>query len=214
MQMRNYALTREVGEGGALGVRGLIALAAAGAVAAKAAFDASRAEDARATLLHPPGALHDGGFAARCVKCGKCIEACPYQALRAAPFEAGALSGAPAIDARSQACRLCADFPCVAACPTGALAPVGSREQVRMGVAVIDEDLCLSYKAMRCEVCYRACPLIDEAISISYGAREGDSIHAVFAPVVNAEKCTGCGLCVERCVVSEPDCAIRIEPST
>ena len=36
----------------------------------------------------------------------------------------------------------------------------------------------------RCEVCYRACPLIDEAIRIDYRPREGDAIHAVFAPQV------------------------------
>ncbi|WP_165056601.1 MULTISPECIES: 4Fe-4S dicluster domain-containing protein [unclassified Adlercreutzia] len=194
-----------------MSLRSVVAACAAGVVAAKAALDVALPEPA---LLHPPGAQHGGKFAAQCVKCGKCIEACPYQALHAAPLDAGAKAGTPVIDARAQACRLCADFPCVAACPTGALAPVAAREDVRMGTAVINRDLCLSYKAMRCEVCYRACPLIDEAIYINYGAREGDSIHAVFAPVVVEDKCVGCGLCVERCVVGEPECAIRIEPAT
>ncbi|QKF07080.1 4Fe-4S dicluster domain-containing protein [Berryella wangjianweii] len=191
--------------------RNVVAACAAGAVAVKVALDAALPESA---LLHPPGARHDGAFAAQCVKCGKCIEACPYQALHAAPFDAGAKAGTPVIDARAQACRLCDGFPCVAACPTGALSPVASREDVRMGTAVINRDLCLSYKAMRCEVCYRVCPFIDEAISINYGAREGDSTHAVFAPVIAEDKCVGCGLCVERCVVGEPECAIRIEPAT
>ena len=40
--------------------------------------------------------------------------------------------------------------------------------------------------------------------------REGDAIHSVFAPVIDEDKCVGCGLCVERCVVSEPRVAIRI----
>ncbi|NPD32707.1 4Fe-4S dicluster domain-containing protein [Eggerthellaceae bacterium zg-997] len=191
--------------------RNVVAACAAGAVAVKVALDAALPESA---LLHPPGARHDGAFVAQCVKCGKCIEACPYQALHAAPFDAGAKAGTPVIDARVQACRLCDGFPCVAACPTGALSPVASREDVRMGTAVINRDLCLSYKAMRCEVCYRVCPFIDEAISINYGAREGDSTHAVFAPVIAEDKCVGCGLCVERCVVGEPECAIRIEPAT
>lgn len=192
-------------------LRGVVALCAAGVVAAKAAFDVSRAD---AALLHPPGAQHDGRFLALCVKCGKCIEACPYQALHVAPAAAGAKAGTPVIDARAQACRLCSDFPCIEACPTSALVEVESRAQVRMGHAVINQDLCLSYKAMRCEVCYRACPLIDEAIYINYGAREGDDIHAVFAPVIVEDKCVGCGLCVQRCVVGEPECAIRIEPAT
>lgn len=81
---------------------------------------------------------------------------------------------------------------------------------MKMGVAVIDEDLCIAFQGMRCEVCYRTCPLIDEAIVIDYRLREGDAIHSVFAPVIDEDKCVGCGLCVERCVVSEPRVAIRI----
>ena len=51
-----------------------------------------------------------------------------------------------------------------------------------MGTAVIDEDLCIAFQGMRCEVCYRTCPLIDQAISIDYRLREGDAIHSLFAP--------------------------------
>lgn len=69
------------------------------------------------------------------------------------------------------------------------------RKAAAMGVAVINEDTCLSFQGMRCEVCYRACPLIDEAIRIDYRPREGDAIHAVFAPQVIDEDCAGCGLC-------------------
>ena len=80
----------------------------------------------------------------------------------------------------------------------------------RPAAYVIDEDLCIAFQGMRCEVCYRTCPLIDEAIVIDYRLREGDAIHSVFAPVIDEDKCVGCGLCVERCVVSEPRVAIRI----
>lgn len=189
---------------------GVAAICAAGIVAAKAAFDVSRAD---AKMLHPPGAAPDGRFDALCIKCGKCIEACKYQALHAASLDCGAYAGQPVVHAREQACRLCEDFPCIEACPTEALSPVEGRSDVRMGVAVIDEELCLSFKGMRCEVCYRACPLIDVAIYIDYGAREGDDIHALFRPTVVDDACVGCGLCVERCVVSDPEPAIRIEPS-
>lgn len=186
---------------------GIAAVLSAAVVAGKAVFDVSRAD---AVVLHPPGA--QGSFDARCVKCGKCIEACPYKALHVAPLSDGVYAGQPTLDVREQACRLCPDFPCIDACPTGALEPVADRADVRMGVAVINEDLCLSYKGMRCEVCYRACPLIDEAIYINYGKLEGDDIHAMFAPVIVKDKCTGCGLCVERCVVSEPEVAIKVVP--
>ena len=164
----------------------------AGLSAAVVAFQGvAYAVQGEASLLRPPGAQGEKDFSA--------------------PGDQGFAVGTPAIDARAQACRLCEDFPCVRACPTGALRDVEQRADVRMGTAVIDEDLCIAFQGMRCEVCYRTCPLIDQAISIDYRMREGDAIHSVFAPVIDEERCAGCGLCVERCVVDEPNVAIRIE---
>lgn len=185
----------------------VIAGASAAIVAFQAAAYAYRGE---ADLLRPPGAHGEKDFLSRCVKCGKCIEACPYLSLNPARDDAGVAVGTPKIDAREQACRLCEDFPCVNACPTDALRDIEKRQDVKMGVAVIDEDLCIAFQGMRCEVCYRVCPLIDEAIVIDYRMREDDAIHSVFAPTIVEDKCVGCGLCVERCVVSEPRVAIRI----
>lgn len=183
----------------------------AGASAAAIAFQAVRcAAQGDALLLRPPGAQGESDFLARCIKCGRCMQACPYIAIAPAGDDSGFAVGTPAIDARTQACRLCEDFPCVEACPTDALRAVEKRSDVRMGVAVIDEDACIAFQGIRCEVCYRVCPLIDQAITIDYRMREGDAIHSVFAPVMDEEACVGCGLCVERCVVSEPEVPIRI----
>lgn len=182
-------------------------VAAAGVFAVGAA--ASFANDGE-SLLRPPGAGDEARFRARCIKCGRCVEACPYQTIRVQTGPTGSAAGTPYIDARAQACRLCADFPCIEACPTAALAVVPSREEVRMGCAVVKRDACIAVKGMRCEVCYRACPFIDSAISISATVRDGDAIHAVFEPVIDPEKCTGCGLCVQRCVVGDPEVAIEI----
>ena len=63
---------------------------------------------------------------------------------------------------------------------------------------------------MRCEVCYRVCPLIDEAITIEYESIENDAIHTKFIPTINKEVCTGCGLCVQRCVVRDPKVAMKV----
>lgn len=161
-------------------------------------------------LIRPPGAQGEKDFSSRCVKCGRCLEACPYAAIVAAGPNAGSAVGSPTLDLRNQACRLCHDFPCAAACPTDALRGIAAVEDVDMGYAVVNEDLCIALQGMRCEVCYRACPLIDRAITIDYRLREGDSIHSVFAPVIDEQACVGCGLCVERCVVGEPEVAINV----
>ncbi len=162
-------------------------------------------------VLRPPGFQNESDFLSRCIKCGRCIEACPYMCIGTAPFSSGAQSGTPQIDPRRQACRLCDSFPCTKTCPTGALRDVETIDDVRMGTAVINYDLCIAMAGNRCEVCYRACPLIDKAITIDYTVREGDAIHSVFAPKINADECVGCGICVERCVVSEPEVAISIK---
>lgn len=161
-------------------------------------------------LLRPPGAADEQDFLARCIKCGRCIEACPYGAIHAENSIIGAASGTPVINARAQACRMCEDMPCIPACPTEALHPLESRNDIRMGTAVIKREACIAVRGMRCEVCYRACPLIDRAISIKATVREGDAIHTVFEPIVDPEACTGCGLCVQRCVVSDPEVAVEI----
>lgn len=178
--------------GGAVGVQTLM-------------YATNQADD----LIRPPGAKDESDFTARCIRCGKCIEACPYHAIRAVSDFTEISSGTPYLNVRDKACRMCEDFPCVAACPSGALRDVADRSDVHMGCAVINEDTCIAFQGMRCEVCYRACPLIDQAITIDYRRREGDAIHAIFAPIINSEKCTGCGWCVERCVIDDPAITIK-----
>ena len=85
-------------------------------------------------------------------------------------------------------------------------------DDAKMGVAVlVDQENCLNYLGLRCDVCYRVCPVIDEAITLepSHNTRSGS--HAIFAPTVHADRCTGCGVCEKSCVL--PEAAIKVLPA-
>ena len=87
--------------------------------------------------LRPPGALKEDKFLALCIKCGQCLQVCPYDSIRLADFKKGFGIGTPYIDARRRGCYLCGALPCVLACPSGALDHHLQKPQdVHMGIAV------------------------------------------------------------------------------
>ena len=99
---------------------------------------------------------------------------------------------------------MCEDIPCAKICPSGALdRKIESIRKARMGIAAIDPNACLSWQGLRCEVCYRDCPLRGEALLLQPHPRE-ISKHAVFVPVIDPAHCTGCGLCVFGCPTQVP----------
>ena len=172
--------------------------------------------DARALpaeALRPPGALPEADFLAACIRCGLCVRDCPYDTLVLAELgEDGPATGTPFFTAREVPCEMCDEIPCVAACPTGALDPALSDiDAARMGTAVlVDQENCLNFLGLRCDVCYRVCPVIDAAITLEPSHNERSGHHAIFAPTVHAEHCTGCGKCEKSCVL--PEAAIKVLP--
>ncbi len=162
--------------------------------------------------IRPPGALTEQDFLSACVRCGLCVEACPYDTLKLARWFEQAPTGTPWFEARKVPCEMCDDIPCIKACPSGALEPqLTDIDQAKMGIAVlIDEKNCLNFKGLRCDVCYRVCPLIDNAITLERSRNERSGHHAMFIPVVNPDTCTGCGKCEHACVLDEA--AIKVLP--
>jgi len=166
-----------------------------------------------AEALRPPGALFEEDFLAACVRCGLCVRDCPYDTLRLAELGVdGPATGTPFFVAREVPCEMCDDIPCVIACPTGALDPgLTDIDDAKMGIAVlVDQENCLNFLGLRCDVCYRVCPAIDEAITLELSHNEISGHHAIFAPTVHAEACTGCGKCERSCVL--PGAAIKVLP--
>lgn len=162
--------------------------------------------------LRPPGALAEASFLGACVRCGLCVRNCPYHTLALARPEEPAASGTPYFTARNIPCEMCENIPCVKACPTGALDhQLTDINQARMGVAVlIDHESCLNFLGLRCDVCYRVCPVIDKAITLDMVPNLRTGRHAMFLPTVHSDACTGCGKCEKSCVLEEA--AIRVLP--
>ena len=173
---------------------------------------AGRGDALPATKLRPPGAAAEPKFLGACVRCGLCVRACPYPTLSLSEFGEDAAVGTPYFVARDAPCEMCDDIPCVAACPTNALDDdLADIDDARMGLAILsDQEACLNFQGLRCDVCYRVCPLIDEAISLERRHNERTGLHALFLPTVNADACTGCGKCEHACVLEEA--AIRVLP--
>ncbi len=146
----------------------------------------------RRGLIRPPGAVDEEDFLARCLRCEVCAQVCETGAIRLAPSSAGAAAGTPYLVCEEAACDLC--LKCGEACPSGALARLSDRTQVRMGVAVVDTRLCVSHNGSGvCGACHTICPLKGKAIT--QGFRN--------APKIDERACVGCGLCEEACIVDD-----------
>jgi MauM/NapG family ferredoxin protein len=160
-----------------------------------------------AGLIRPPGALPETEFQARCVRCGECIKGCLTNTLQPVWFEAG-LSGlwTPKITARlagcEQGCNLCGQV-----CPTEAIRPLSLEEKsfAKIGTARIDKTRCIAWEQdKKCLICDEICP---------YNAIVSQFVtgHPITVPVIDEDKCNGCGYCECKCPVTG-DSAIIVEP--
>lgn len=194
-------------------LNGIAAAAGGGCLLALGAgLHARSAQALEAQSLRPPGARSEAEFLALCVRCGLCVRACPYDTLRLADLLDGAPTGTPFFKARQVPCEMCEEIPCLKACPTGALDPaLTDINQARMGLAVlIDQEHCLNFLGLRCDVCYRVCPVIDKAITLELRPNTRTGRHSMFIPTVHSEHCTGCGKCERSCVLETA--AIKVLP--
>jgi len=165
-----------------------------------------------AYALRPPGALPEPEFLGSCIRCGLCVKDCPYEILRLAELQEEVALGTPYFIARDKPCEMCEEIYCIQNCPTGALDPaLADINTSRMGVAVlVDQETCLNLLGLRCDICYRVCPVLDEAISLERFHNARTSRHTIFVPTVHSDACTGCGKCEYACPL--PVAAIKVLP--
>jgi ferredoxin-type protein NapG len=150
-------------------------------------------------ILRPPGAMGEASFRQRCIRCSRCVDACTSGAIKIAGLDEPHIPrGTPFIDAFETGCVLCLE--CTKTCPTNALEPLDEMDQVKIGLAVVDKDRCVSHNGSGvCGACHTVCPFRNSAIT--QGPRN--------QPTVHKDACVGCGLCEEACIV-EGVKAIRV----
>ena len=150
-------------------------------------------------LLRPPGGQDEERLMAACIRCERCIEACPQQVLVPARLEDSVFGvRMPTVAFDDGYCDFCEGENggrprCATACATGALSlpqDVQPTDAV-IGKAVIVRDWCLAWVRFDgCRECYKACRGLYDAIVL----------NEYHCPEVNRQKCVGCGACQAACV--------------
>ena len=163
----------------------------------------------RATLIVPPGAWSARHFAQHCTACQLCVSACPNNVLRPSTDLQKLMQ--PEMSYERGYCRpectRCSDV-----CPAGAIRPITIEEKssTRIGHAVWIRKNCIPLTdGVECGNCARHYP---SGAILMVPSDNGDP-NSVRIPVVNAERCIGCGACENLCP-ARPFSAIYVEGHT
>lgn len=160
----------------------------------------------RSTPIVPAGAVGLKHLTDHCTACQLCISACPNQVLR--PSGDMKMFMQPVMGYERGYCRPeCTR--CAEVCPTDAIKPVSREEKssIQIGRAVwVKENCVVITDGVSCGNCARHCP----SGAIMMVAMNADNPDSPKIPVVNTDRCIGCGACENLCPV-QPFSAIYVE---
>ncbi|NPD82187.1 4Fe-4S dicluster domain-containing protein [Prevotella sp. PINT] len=160
----------------------------------------------RKTPIVPPGAISLRHLTNHCTGCQLCVAACPNGVLR--PSSDLDTLMQPRSSYERGYCRPeCTK--CSEVCPAGAIIKLDRAEKssVQIGHAVWVKDNCVPLTdGVECGNCARHCPVG----AIQMVPSDKDNPDSPKVPVVNDERCIGCGACENLCP-ARPFSAIYVE---
>ncbi len=160
----------------------------------------------RATPIVPPGAQGLSHLAHHCTGCQLCVAACPNGVLRPSTRLEALMQ--PESSYERGYCRPeCTK--CSEVCPAGAILRITPEEKtaVQIGHAVWVKENCIPLTdGVSCGNCARHCP----TGAIQMVSSDAANSDAPKIPVVNEERCIGCGACENLCP-ARPFSAIYVE---
>lgn len=160
----------------------------------------------RGTPILPAGSLSAKHFAQHCTGCQLCVSACPNGVLR--PSNGLMTLMQPHMEYEKGYCRPECN-KCSQVCPAGAIKPItlAEKSSTQIGHAVWVKSNCVVVTDhVECGNCARHCP--SGAILMVPMDPNDPNSHQI--PVVNTERCIGCGACENLCP-SRPFSAIYVE---
>ena len=160
----------------------------------------------RKSRIVPPGATGHRHMENHCTACQLCVAACPNGVLRPSG-DLGSLMQPEASYERGYCRPECTR--CSEVCPAGAIVKIDRAEKssIQIGHAVWVRENCIPLTdGVQCGNCARHCPVG----AIRMVRVDADDPSSMRIPVVNTERCIGCGACENLCP-SRPFSAIYVE---
>jgi len=160
----------------------------------------------RSDRITPAGSLSARNMADHCTGCQLCVSVCPNGVLRPSGNLATLMQ--PEMSYERGYCRPeCTR--CSEVCPTGAIRPITAAEKssTQIGHAVWIKENCVPLTdGVECGNCARHCP----SGAITMTPSDPDIAGSPKIPVVDTERCIGCGACENLCA-ARPFSAIYVE---
>ena len=150
-------------------------------------------------VVRPPYGFTESLFQSECITCESkaCVTSCDEQIIFIQK------DGTPRLNFSKSGCTFCE--ACASACEVNVLSLEHSHTSEQINAFFrISIEACVAHHGVICFSCKEPC--IDDAILF----------NGMFNPVIDTDKCTGCGFCLGRCpteAISYDTIAMAIQPN-